>query len=66
MDVALCQELDDSGKISEESGQLATNTSEDNGSMQINKWGFAPGEDDTQDLNMENKGACNFPVLDVF
>lgn len=25
-------------------------------SNQINKWGFAPGEDDTQDLNLEKKG----------
>ena len=25
-------------------------------SNQINKWGFNPGEDDTQDLNLEKKG----------
>ena len=35
---------------------LAENKSEDGGSNQVNKWGFAPGEDDTQDLNLENKG----------
>lgn len=50
------QEDDDTGKIDEDSGRLSGGTAEDNGSNQINKWGFAPGEDDTQDLNMENKG----------
>ena len=35
---------------------LAESKPEDGGSNQVNKWGFAPGEDDTQDLNLENKG----------
>ena len=33
-------------------------------SNQINKWGFAPGEDDTQDLNLEKKGeGCSVILL---
>ena len=41
---------DDSGAILLKTGK------DDSGSGQISKWGFAPGEDDTQDLNMEYKG----------
>jgi hypothetical protein len=26
---------------------------------QMNKWGFAPGADDTLDINLEKHGACN-------
>jgi len=37
-------------------GEVQDNPAENNESNQINKWGFAPGEDDTQDLNMEHKG----------
>ena len=40
----------------EDSGAVRQEPAEDNDSNQINKWGFAPGEEDTQDLNMENKG----------
>lgn len=46
------------GRGEEDTGAIFLRTAkEDNGSGQINKWGFAPGEDDTQDLNMEYKGA---------
>ncbi len=44
------------GKGEEDTGALFSRPREENGSGQINKWGFAPGEDDTQDLNMEYKG----------
>ena len=44
-------------KADDDTGVIFPRTAkEDNGSGQINKWGFAPGEDDTQDLNMEYKG----------
>lgn len=34
--------------------------------VQIDKWGFAPGEDDTQDLNLESRGKPAIPAFHRF